>query len=295
MANSTLQDNGWGPQLLCSVFGFVPGHRRAGRRQGLPPRLPVQARHLLPVRTGGRFEGAARHRAGAAHPHHGRRRPPRGVGPVALVPHVGHARLVTAAEAPAPERLIAARGRGELPRPRRVRRRRTACARAGATLFRADGLGDLTEADFSVMRALGIRTVIDLRSAEELERGRYDVDAHPVTFHHFPIIEKLPDADAFDRQPGLLGTQYLDMVRDAGASFVVGARDPRRARLAAGRVPLHRRQGPHGRAVRDRPVAPRCGRAHRRRRLRAERRGHDPAAGQDHREVPRQPGDDREL
>jgi hypothetical protein len=24
MANSTLQDNGWGPQLLCSVFGFVP-------------------------------------------------------------------------------------------------------------------------------------------------------------------------------------------------------------------------------------------------------------------------------
>ena len=25
MANSTLQDNGWGPQLLASVFGFVPG------------------------------------------------------------------------------------------------------------------------------------------------------------------------------------------------------------------------------------------------------------------------------
>jgi protein-tyrosine phosphatase len=88
------------------------------------------------------------------------------------------------------------------------------------TLFRADGLGDLTEADFSTMRALGIRTVIDLRSAEELERGRYDVDAHPVTFHHFPIIEQLPDADAFDKNPGLLGTQYLDMVRDAGRSFV---------------------------------------------------------------------------
>ncbi|HUC05125.1 MAG TPA: hypothetical protein VL961_06985 [Acidimicrobiales bacterium] len=25
MANSTLSDAGWGPQLLCSVFGFVPG------------------------------------------------------------------------------------------------------------------------------------------------------------------------------------------------------------------------------------------------------------------------------
>ena len=88
------------------------------------------------------------------------------------------------------------------------------------TLFRADGLGDLTEGDFATMRGLGIRTVVDLRSAEELERGRFDVDAHPVTFHHFPIIEQLPDADAFDRQPGLLGTQYLDMVRDAGGSFV---------------------------------------------------------------------------
>jgi protein-tyrosine phosphatase len=88
------------------------------------------------------------------------------------------------------------------------------------TLFRADGLGDLTAADFAMLRALGIRTVIDLRSAEELERGRFDVDAHPVTFHHFPIIEKLPDADAFDKQPGLLGTQYLDMIRDAGSAFV---------------------------------------------------------------------------
>jgi hypothetical protein len=25
LVNSTLTDNGWGPQLLCSVFGFVPG------------------------------------------------------------------------------------------------------------------------------------------------------------------------------------------------------------------------------------------------------------------------------
>ena len=94
-----------------------------------------------------------------------------------------------------------------------------ACA-ALAHVVPGHGLGDLTEADFAIIRALGIRTVIDLRSAEELERGRFDVGAHPVTFHHFPIIEKLPDADAFDRQPGLLGTQYLDMIRDAGASFV---------------------------------------------------------------------------
>ena len=88
------------------------------------------------------------------------------------------------------------------------------------TLFRADGLGELTEADLSVLRALGIRTVIDLRSGQELERGRFDVDAHPVAFHHFPFIEELPDAEAFERRPGLLGAQYQEMLSGAGAQIL---------------------------------------------------------------------------
>jgi protein-tyrosine phosphatase len=83
-------------------------------------------------------------------------------------------------------------------------------------LFRADGLGELTEGDLTVLRSLGIRTVIDLRSGSELERGRFDVEAHPVAFHHFPFIAELPDAQEFDRRPGLLGTQYLEIVSDAG-------------------------------------------------------------------------------
>jgi protein-tyrosine phosphatase len=87
-------------------------------------------------------------------------------------------------------------------------------------LFRADGLGELTEADLSVLRALGIRTVVDLRSGSELERGRFDVDAHPVAFHHFPFIKELPDAEEFDRQPGLLGSQYQEILRDAGEQIV---------------------------------------------------------------------------
>jgi protein-tyrosine phosphatase len=88
------------------------------------------------------------------------------------------------------------------------------------TLFRADGLGELTEADLSMFRMLGIRTVIDLRSGSELERGRFDVDAHPVAFHHFPFIEELPDAQEFDRQPGLLGSQYQEILRDAGSQIL---------------------------------------------------------------------------
>ena len=50
MANSTLQDNGWGPQLLVLGLRLRPRTRRAERRPGLPAHLPLQARHLLPVR-----------------------------------------------------------------------------------------------------------------------------------------------------------------------------------------------------------------------------------------------------
>jgi protein-tyrosine phosphatase len=88
------------------------------------------------------------------------------------------------------------------------------------TLFRADGLGELTEADLSMFRTLAIRTVIDLRSGSELERGRFDIDAHPVAFHHFPFIEELPDAQEFDRRPGLLGSQYEEILRDAGGQIL---------------------------------------------------------------------------
>ncbi len=87
-------------------------------------------------------------------------------------------------------------------------------------LFRADGLGELSEGDLSVMRSLGIRTVVDLRSETELERGRFDVDAHPVAFHHFPFIEELPDAEEFDKRPGLLGSQYQEILRDAGPQII---------------------------------------------------------------------------
>ncbi len=34
MVNSTLQDHGFGPQLLCSVFGFVPGGRQVASDDG---------------------------------------------------------------------------------------------------------------------------------------------------------------------------------------------------------------------------------------------------------------------
>jgi protein-tyrosine phosphatase len=88
------------------------------------------------------------------------------------------------------------------------------------TLFRADGLGDLSEKDLAMVRELGIRTVIDLRSGYELEQSRFDTVAHPVDFHHVPFIEALPHADEWDLKPGLLGAQYKEMLDEATAQIV---------------------------------------------------------------------------
>jgi protein-tyrosine phosphatase len=89
-------------------------------------------------------------------------------------------------------------------------------------LFRADGLGELSVTDFSILRELGIRTVVDLRSGHEVEQGRFDVEAHPVDFHHFPFIDQLPNAEQWYRRPGLLGAQYKEMLDDA-APQIIGA------------------------------------------------------------------------
>ncbi|HVB92080.1 MAG TPA: tyrosine-protein phosphatase [Acidimicrobiales bacterium] len=87
-------------------------------------------------------------------------------------------------------------------------------------LFRADGLGELTEPDLAIVRELGIRTVIDLRTEHEVEQGRFNVDAHPVAFHHFPFIDSVPDVEQWDRRPGLLRSQYKEMLDDAGEQIV---------------------------------------------------------------------------
>ena len=154
-------------------------------------------------------------------------------------------------------------------------------------LFRADGLGELTADDLEVVRTLGIRTVIDLRSEFELERSRFDVDAHPVAFHHFPFVDQLPDAEDFERRPGFLGAQYLAIARSAGPQIRRRTRGPGRSRRTPCRLPLHGRQGPHRRALRRGAVAARRRRADCGGRLRAQCGGHGAPAGQAPPPVPR--------
>ena len=63
-------------------------------------------------------------------------------------------------------------------------------------LFRADGLDRLTAADLDLLRPFGLRTVIDLRSAGEIDqRGRFPFEQYPVTFHHLAVIDTTRNTD----------------------------------------------------------------------------------------------------
>jgi protein-tyrosine phosphatase len=90
-------------------------------------------------------------------------------------------------------------------------------------LFRADGLYRLAGADLEIVRQLGLRTVIDLRSNAELaERGTFPHEEHPVAFHHMPVIDStwqhLDRPDAGDAVV-FLEWAYHDMLRQGPERF----------------------------------------------------------------------------
>jgi protein-tyrosine phosphatase len=93
------------------------------------------------------------------------------------------------------------------------------------TVFRSDGLHRLTAADVDIMRRIGLRTVIDLRTGNELEeRGRFPVDAHPVGYHHLSLMDVVWDrAEApADHEPAteFLLAKYIQMIDSAGDRIV---------------------------------------------------------------------------
>lgn len=89
------------------------------------------------------------------------------------------------------------------------------------TVFRADGLYRLSKKDLEIVRGLGVRTVIDLRTANEIdERGRYPVDRHDVQFHHLSVIDQtwdMGDASDWTGDPaGFLRLKYHLMLAEGG-------------------------------------------------------------------------------
>ena len=88
-------------------------------------------------------------------------------------------------------------------------------------VFRADGLYRLTPEDVEALRPFGLRTVIDLRTSEELsERGTFPVDQYDVEFHHLSIIDRTWDMnEAHDwkgEQAEFLREKYHLMLQQGG-------------------------------------------------------------------------------
>lgn len=90
-------------------------------------------------------------------------------------------------------------------------------------VFRADGLHRLTGNDLELVRHLGLHTVIDLRTAAELEeRGTFPLEAHPIDFHHVPVIDSTwqhSDRPESEAATDFLEWAYLDMLREGPGRF----------------------------------------------------------------------------
>ena len=86
-------------------------------------------------------------------------------------------------------------------------------------IYRADGLSELESRDLELLQERGIATVIDLRTSFERENGAFPVETVPVSFHHLPLMETVPDFESFRTVPGFLSSTYVDMVEGAGGQI----------------------------------------------------------------------------
>ncbi len=93
-------------------------------------------------------------------------------------------------------------------------------------IYRADGIHRIEGADLARVAALGIRTVLDLRTRAELDdHGRVPAESIAAAYEHLPLLEQvwereLPGAE-LDAVEFLAG-RYLDML-DQGAASIVTA------------------------------------------------------------------------
>ncbi|MBF4552075.1 protein-tyrosine-phosphatase [Pseudoclavibacter sp. RFBJ3] len=86
--------------------------------------------------------------------------------------------------------------------------------------IRADDLSVITEADARELTAGGLASVIDLRTADEVAlTGRGPLSAHPVAYHHLPLMGSvgggLPTADEHGSAHAGMGEMYALMVESA--------------------------------------------------------------------------------
>jgi protein-tyrosine phosphatase len=88
-------------------------------------------------------------------------------------------------------------------------------------LYRADGPHALTDADVAQLGSLDLATILDLRTVEELERGRYIAHVSDVIEYHLPMLDVVPDTDDLPKwvDPAVVADRYRTML-DAAAENV---------------------------------------------------------------------------
>jgi protein tyrosine/serine phosphatase len=88
-------------------------------------------------------------------------------------------------------------------------------------LFRADGIHRLTAADHERLAPLGLLTVLDLRTQDEVEqRGSFE-PPYATSRHHLPMLDVLPPRAEFPTwvEAGFVATRYLAMLEEGRASI----------------------------------------------------------------------------
>lgn len=103
---------------------------------------------------------------------------------------------------------------------------------AWGRIFRSDGLYRLTDGDLDLLDDIGLRTVIDLRSAGEVEQhGTFPLERRSVAFHALPVIDatwhdaEIPDFDETEQgEIDFLTWAYRDMLAVGGDKFAQAIR-----------------------------------------------------------------------
>src|SRR3989442_15520992 len=92
-------------------------------------------------------------------------------------------------------------------------------------VFRSDTLDNLSDDDLEVLRLLGLRTVVDLRTRNEAERdGRGPLGSEPVHYVHLSVLpeEGGESVAAPDTEAAGIGARYLWYL-EAGAAALAAA------------------------------------------------------------------------
>jgi protein-tyrosine phosphatase len=93
-------------------------------------------------------------------------------------------------------------------------------------LFRSDTLHRLTQADVVVLRELGIKVVIDLRSPNEIEQTGRVSEEVGAAYHHFSMFDDVVQRTAAEMptEPPPPGAGYVEMLRSAGDAIADATR-----------------------------------------------------------------------